>query len=365
MRRVVVERPDARDICPGWKWWQRYRGEEWLVFIDESFRGFFELVPTGYFAHAAVGVPEREYPALKAALEPIFQEFARLTGQQPDEFKYADWRRLSYRDRRRLALHLRDSLVERGCFIAGFFTPVRAFVLERVRTELLGKARELPADIQPLYEEAVRKLKAKPKGPGQSSLLKTLMALPCMGSGYFLSSLDAGFRILCDPRERKEDQIVQATVSDIMALTRNLEKRFSDPQHGHHRLFRGIDSSKRSEEEVGLQLADLVVGEVRDFFQANPEVMSFGASKRLITQASEEPRNAVMRVDGHLAKTAALHRLHPGLHKRFFKPDPAGRTVLPFFSSLQAAGILTCYSVEGQPRDLHIFEKLIWDQTDS
>ena len=49
------------------------------MFIDESFRGFFELEERGYFAHAAVGIPESQYDAMKSAVAPVFEEYRRLT----------------------------------------------------------------------------------------------------------------------------------------------------------------------------------------------------------------------------------------------------------------------------------------------
>jgi hypothetical protein len=43
------------------------------VFVDESFRGFFEFTERGYFVHAALGIPESLYDAMKADLASVSQ----------------------------------------------------------------------------------------------------------------------------------------------------------------------------------------------------------------------------------------------------------------------------------------------------
>jgi hypothetical protein len=362
---VILERPDSRDICPGWRWWQRYQGEDWLVFIDESFRGFFELAPTGYFGHAAVGVPAREYPRLQELVAPVVQDFVASTGEEARELKHNLWKRLDYRVRRKLALRLRGALEGCGGFVAGFYTTVRAAVLEDVRTNLLGRAEALPEDDESLCAEAMADLRAEPKGPGESKAIKRLLSLPCLSVAHFLGSFGGSFRIVCDPREKREDRVVHASVAQVISMMRNIREALSDAPADLHKLFRGIDRGRPSEDDVGLQIADIVVGEVCAFFAANPEMMSFGASRQLVTQATAEPRTALARTPLGLAKTGILKKLHPGLAKRFSRPDPKQRTVLPLFSRLFATGILTCYSTTGQPRDICGFERVIWDQTDA
>jgi hypothetical protein len=365
VRRVILERPDSCDICPGWRWWQRYQGEEWLVFVDESFRGFFELTPTGYFGHGAVGVPVREYPRLQELVTPVVRDFIASTGGEAKELKHNLWKRLDYPVRRRLALRLRDALERCGGFVAGFYAPVRAAVLEDVRTNLLGRAEALPDDDEALYAETVKALRGQPKGPGESKAIGKLLALPCLGVAHFLGSFGGSFRIICDPREKREDRVVHASMAQLLSMMKNINQALSDAPADLHKFFRGIERGRPSEEDFGLQIADIVVGEVCAFFAANPEMMSFGASRRIVTQGSVELQTALARTPLGLAKTGVLQKLHPGLAKRFSRPDPEGRTVLPFFSRLFATGILTCYSTTGQPRDICVFEKVIWDQTDA
>lgn len=361
---ILVPQPMPLDTCPGRALWERYRGEEWLVFMDESFFMFFELTAkAGDFCHAAVGIPEREYPSLKAAVDPILRDFVRLTGQSLGEFKHSEFKRLDYRDRRKLALRLRDALTAHGAFVAGFYTPVRPFVMERVRYKLMDDAEEIPEDHQALYEEAARQLRAEHKGPGQSGVIGKILTLPVGGVANLLAAFDSGFKIILDPRDKREDKRVCATAADFIARISNFKDvSVADLRSDLDRYFRGIESSKSSDQEVGLQLADLMAGEVRGFFKANGDLLTYGATRRLVTPTSEEAVNTVTEIEDRLLKTGVLHKMPAALQARFFRPDPHGRTVLPFFRNLFAAGMLTCYSAFGQPRDVMVFKGLIWDQ---
>ena len=105
-----------------------------------------------------------------------------------------------------------------------------------------------------------------------------------------------------------------------------------------------------------------MAGETRAFFDANPEVMEFAASPKLVTQASYEPVVTVERVEGQLFKTGALNRLPTAIRRKWLVQDKAGRTVLPLFRELFGAGVATCYSSWGQPRHVAIFDGFVFDQ---
>jgi len=326
---------------------------------------FWELTAkTGYFCHAAVGVPEREYAELKANLDPIFRDFVKLTGQSLTEFKHTEFKRLDYRERRKLALRLRDALMAHGAFVAGFYTQARSFVFERVRIKLMDEADEIPEDGDGLYEEAARELRAElQQGPGESGIIWRVLWRPVIAVANLLSSLGCGYKIVCDPRDKKEDKAVRAVIEDLVVRTGNSRKAAEmDLRVDLDLHFRGIDFSKTSDQEVGLQLADLMAGEVCEFFKANDELLTYGATRKLVTATSNEPMNTVAQIAGQVVKTGVVHRMPAGLQARILRPDRHGRTVLPYFRRLFAAGTLTCYSAFGQPRHIEVFEGLIEDQ---
>ena len=139
MRKPVqnmVPTPMPLLTCPGRHYWAPHVRTPYLVFVDESFRGFFEFREQGYFAHAAVGIPESQYDGMTSAVAPVFEEYRRLTSAGQREIKHTEFKRLAYRDRRRLAVKIRDAFKAHGAFVNVFYSPLRSFVLEHVRTRL-------------------------------------------------------------------------------------------------------------------------------------------------------------------------------------------------------------------------------------
>jgi hypothetical protein len=355
--------------CPGFPIWTRYAGTKYLVFVDESFFMFFDemTAQSGYFCHSTLGLPESEYPTVAAELVAVFREYERLVAGA-SEFKHSDFKRIEVKPRRKIALALRDILLPRGCFVGGFYSPVRSYVLEQVRTNLVlndSGVEEVPDDLTVLFAEAAKELKALRDGPGESSMITRLLQVPMAGVGNMLASLGCAFEVIYDPRGKKEDKAVRAGVDDYMRIFDALK---SAPPIGLRTdvndHFKGLRYDKTSDQEPGLQLADLMAGEVATFLRANSELMTFGANKKLVTQRSRERLNAVETIDGVLFKTGTYVKMPTALTRRFFKPDKEGRSVFQYFVPALASGVLTCYSSWGQPRDLMPFDRLILDQID-
>ena len=361
----VVPTPKPLLTCPGLPYWKPHFGAPYLVFIDESFRGFFEFREQGYFAHAAVGIPESQYDAMKSVVTPVFEDYRRLTSAGQREIKHTEFKRLAYRDRRRLAVKIRDAFKAHGAFINVFYSPLRSFVLERVRTRLFGDGkREIPPDFKALYNEAAEVLKTEREGPGQSGLIEKLLLLPISAVANMLATFESSFTVIYDPREKKEDKAVITRIDGALAALMNLKDKDVEMRWDLHTFVKSFVHDRRSENEVGLQMADLVVGETRAFFDANPEQMEFAASRKLVTQGSYEPWVTVERARGELWKTGALNRIPAAVRKKWLVQDRAGRTVLPLFCELFGAGVATCYSSWGQPRHIAIFDRYVLDQVE-
>jgi len=86
-RQLAVPEPEPLSTCPGRRLWQHFRGKPYLVFVDESFRGFFEFDRRGYFVHGTVGIPEERYSDVQREVAPTFEDFRRLTSAGAKEFK--------------------------------------------------------------------------------------------------------------------------------------------------------------------------------------------------------------------------------------------------------------------------------------
>lgn len=363
---IAVPHPCPLATCPGRDIWSRRSGQDYLVFVDESFRGFLELRQVGYFCHAAVGIPQLEYERLKMAVAPIFADYQRITALNPSEFKHADFRSVEWRDRRRIALRLANALTTHGAFIAGFYTTSRDFVLECIRTDLLETDAEVPEEFGRLWEDVAARRRAEfTSAAGHSRAIADLLVLPIAAVVNLLASFECRYRVVYDPRERREDRAVARFVGEYADAIRTVSAKMNESRRAAlEGAFHGFECQRTSEDELGLQMADLMAGEIRVFFEGNEGLRSYGATRRLITPQSEEPMVTIAEVDGHHFKTGALQRMPGALARCFSAPDPQGRYVLPFFRNLLASGQLTCYSTWGQPRDVMAFERLIWDQVD-
>ncbi len=159
--------------------------------------------------------------------------------------------------------------------------------MEHVRDAVMEKHDTLRDDTAQLYREAVEEVRRMYYTKVEKSeLLSSLLTLPVSAWANMLSSFDSPFRVIYDPRERQEDVSVKEKIeglSDVMA-------RMSLHIRG---LFRGLDASSASEKELGLQLADLIAGETREFLAAFQEMMSHGSTRNIISQGSEEEYEAI------------------------------------------------------------------------
>ena len=54
-----------------------------------------EFREQGYFAHAAVGIPESQYDGMTSAVAPVFEEYRRLTSAGQREIKHTEFKRLA------------------------------------------------------------------------------------------------------------------------------------------------------------------------------------------------------------------------------------------------------------------------------
>jgi hypothetical protein len=357
--------------CPGFSRWKRHRGAEYLVFLDESFFEFFQLTAkTGYFTHGMLGVPERNYERLRQRFVGFMDSYRAVTGTGDFELKHSVLRRVPYASRRRITVAIRDMLLDADAFIAGFFTPSRAFLLERVRSKLVtaadGSPVEIPDDHHTMLDEALTELRGELKGrPGMSALLFELLLVPIGAVAQMLSFFESPFRVVYDPRNPKEDLAVRRRVAELMEKFDGRGGRWLGGLRMDVGLrYLGLELARRSDEEPGLQIADLVAGEVAAFFQAFPELLSHHSSRALATPTSRESDITVEVLNGRLVKTGCLHRMPFHLRRRFFEADKKGRTLLPLFRNLLAAGGLSCFSSWGQLRQIMVFEKWIWDMVD-
>jgi hypothetical protein len=241
---------------PGRYIWRPFEGQEYTVFVDESFYKFFDFAhDDGNFVHGAVGLPTSRYGYFTEELAPEVDEYKaayqKFKGTQPDELKSTDLYRVPFPIRQRLMMKLNDALSANGGFIAGFYTSNRGLVMEDIREGLIGHGIiGVPQDHTHLYNEAVIKLNTAATGPGESALISSILSLPVMAMACFFSVLGCSFRVVYDPRQKDEDTAVKTSVEALMSVLTSAQTRL-----GIAVTFSGLEIDKRSHEETGLQIA--------------------------------------------------------------------------------------------------------------
>jgi hypothetical protein len=353
--------PRPIETCPATRAVDEHRNENYLLFIDETFREFFDLKDrTGYLCYAAVGIPEKEYELFKRSLVKTFAQYEAYvvgdSGLTLREFKFEDFRRLGRRERETIAEQIGKLLKMYGGFVVGFYVRVAGVVMEHVRSNLVGTARAVPENHADLYDEAATELRSLLQGTGQSAVIARILRFPVLATAQFLTYFRCKFKVLCDPRESKEDKAVQRAIDDLMMDHLAL----ASPQEA--KSYAGMDASRESHTEPGLQIADLLAGEVRMFFQNHSTLLTAGSSLALIVGDSREEVEWWELACGMVQKLGRLQKIPDELHSVLKQTD--GTTCLPLYRHSLAAGLLSCYTDLGQPRHIEIFEGNFFDQTD-
>jgi hypothetical protein len=358
---TIVDWPRPIETAPATRAVRNYSGNKYLIFIDETFRDFFGLKnPNGYLCYAAVGIPEKEYEILKRSMAKIFQDYEAVavgdSGLTLSEFKFEDFRRIMPEERRNFVARISKSVKMHGGFAVGFFIHVRGLVMERVRVNVLGEAVEVPDDHSELYQVAASELRRQLEGTAQSETIARILRNPLLGMAHFLEFFNCPFQVFCDPRESKEDKAVQA------ATEKFIRGHFARAAPKEASLYLGMDNSRPSHTEVGLQLADLMAGEIRLFFEEHPAMLTSGATHKLITGSSREPAEWWEEPLGILQKLGSVTPMPQELKDAC--RETKGASCLPLYRHLFASGLLTCYRDLGNPRHIEIIENNFFDQTD-
>jgi hypothetical protein len=353
--------PRPIETSPATKVISDYRGEVYCLFIDETFREFFRLSdPTGYLCYAAVGIPEKEYELFKRALAKLFATYESYvvgdSGLHLREFKFEDFRRMDRTQREDIARRLSKLMKMYGAFFVGFYTHVAGVVMEHVRSDLVGQATAVPDDHGTLYENGADELRHGLEGTGQSAVIAKILRFPVLATANFLTYFGCRFKVLCDPRESKEDKAVQKAINDLMT------EHFARAAPEEAASYLGMDNSRESHTEPGLQIADLLAGEVRSLFESHPALLTSGSSLTLIDGHSREEVEWWEAPAGILQKLGRLQKMPAGVQSSLERPD--GTNCIPLYRHSLAAGLLTCYTDLGQPRHIEVFEGNFFEQTD-
>lgn len=372
MRQFTVERRNGQQLvsktnlpllsAPNLKRWSEYSGEQYYVFIDESFFRFFDFKhPDGNFVHGAFGIPAMEYAAFVSDIQPLLQEYYSKVPSRyrvtPPEFKSATFYRLDQAFRHKFAETLAATIRKKGGFVAGFFTSNRGFIMREIREDLPHSETEVPSDFAALYDSTVDAMNAEYTGGRQAELVSWLIRQPTSAIAQFLTSFECKFTIVYDPRQKDEDAAVKADTEDFM----NTLNRFAEIGMKPGTCI-GFRSDKYSHEETGLQIADFVAGEVRRYFRYKPQLLSHEATLKLITPTSVEDIMGYVELGGNTMKMGRFIRLPQQLQTLALKPSDD--VLLPYLKNVIASGTLSGVTEYGNLRLIHLFQGMVCDLLD-
>jgi len=184
-----------------------------------------------------------------------------------------------------------------------------------------------------------------------------LLLLPCASISSLLGSFDCTFRVRYDPRQDDEDRVVGVELADDMSRLINIRELFGAVSN-----YRGMEANISSLDDLGLQLADVVAGEVRDFFRSNAEPLTEGATLRLITPSSDEPVQRFERIGDATFKKGILTKMSSALIQKLVRKNETNP--ISYYYPVLAAGMLSCITDTGRYRDLEVPTRLIADLLD-
>ena len=124
----------------------------------------------------------------------------------------------------------------------------------------------------------------------------------------------------------------------------------------------GVDNTRPSHTEIGLQLADMLAGEVRSLFEAHPGLVTESTGLEIVSSSSREDVECWETSLGLHQKLGHLTKMPDHLLRAVSKAD--GTNCLPFYRHSLAAGLLTCFTDLGQPRHIEVFEGNFFQQLD-
>jgi Protein of unknown function (DUF3800) len=338
----------------------------YVVYIDESFFNFWGLNnPDGNFCYVAFGVPQENLSILDVEHKRLIDLFQTAVASDlgetpPVEIKSVVFRRLELKSRRRIALLARGLMLRLGAFFLTEFCQVRGFILESVRSDLLEKGdSQIPEKWDSLYQAKRDELSraVKEQKLGQSPLLQKLIETPTASLAYFLTQRAKWYELVVDPRGGVEDNYIAKTIQyTTEAVIRGVHRESPDK-------LRATSFSTRSENCPGLQMADLLAGEVRHWFVRNPEFLEFNSGLTLLDIDELQTKFYLKTSAGIVSKPERRTNIPFSLSRKLYR---AGRSSLfPYFRSSLANNLISCIAAYGEFRHIDLAHDQIIDSPDN
>jgi hypothetical protein len=343
----------------------------YIVYVDESFFQFWGLKrPLDNFCYLAFGLPTHHLKAFEIEHKLMLADFQRaartdlaskaLDPKATAEIKSTLFRQFDIVNRRRLALRLRGLMLASECFVLAEFSEVQGFILEAVRSDLLeaGK-KELPQDWNALYDAKRKEFldHVQRKDLGQSPMLERLISLPAVALAHYLALRAKQYEIFVDPRGQVEDENLADAIGDYtMSVVRLIREQ------GQTNLV-SVKVDVRSEQSPGLQIADLLAGELRWWFVSNPEFLKYRSGRILLDKNELTSFYASKTATRTLIKPERRTKIPESLRRKLYVADK--RSLFPYFHGSLANGLMSCIARTGEFRHIDLTHGEIIDSPDN
>lgn len=163
-------------------------------------------------------------------------------------------------------------------FFIGYFTEVQGFLLNSIRRNLADAGCErLPDDWRSLYQQRRAEVLKEVQSAkvGQAAILSELAMRPIASLDHAARALKAdSYEVYFDPRERREDRELSKMLYDAAGEWDSI----ADSLRANETPVK-IHVDYRSEEIPGLQISDILVGELRQVFW---QIVAYYASTQVL-----------------------------------------------------------------------------------
>lgn len=174
---------------------------------------------------------------------------------------------------------------------------------------------------------------------------------------------DRNFRakIIFDPRSKKLDELLAKNLEEILPklpinvplIPHGTAIVMPKPSPSMKRIGNTItiDISASSEETPGLQLADFIAGDIRTFFNE-------------VAEPLEEALYQEPLVNKKVLFVEAFRQGELSEQTKKKIKTYKGKSSLPLYMRHFANGIISCYTRNGQMRNVHLQTGVVWDLMD-
>jgi len=187
--------------------------------------------------------------------------------------------------------------------VIGEFQEVRGFVLESIRSDVVqAGSEELPQNWQELHDKRRDQLaKTGAQGAaGRSPILSRLLSLPTNAATNYVARRSLSFSVTLESSRRCWRRTSRGRNSQIY------DYRLEKIQRERGEKFRSVRYDLRLESAPGLQIADILAGEVRNWFLANAGFLDLNSGTTLAI--SDTSNNTPNENQGRLyRKTRTSH----------------------------------------------------------